>query len=202
MLIAAIILAAVLILALLRVGAVAEFSEDGLIVKARVGPFALTVYSSEGPVKTKKKEKPKKKAKQKVKVDKKKEEEPVKPGLVQILKSQLPAIGRTLSRFKRRLLINELTIFYLSAGEDAAQTAMIFGAVSAGYGFVISFLENNFRIRKRDLRTAVDFQRQEPYIYIKAHFSLAIWEIVYIAIGLLKIILLISNKKPKIRKAV
>jgi hypothetical protein len=75
-----------------------------------------------------------------------------------------------------------LTVYYLSAGEDAAKTAMSFGFSSLAAGTILPILENNFRIRKKDVRTAVSFTEKESYIYVKAHVSIAMRIIPYILI--------------------
>ncbi len=177
------ILAFFLLVSFLRVGVSAEYSAGGIVAKAHVGPIGILLY-------------PREKKEEKEKKPKKKEEKP-KPGLFEELKQQLPAIKKALSRLKRKLLIKELTIYYLAAGEDPAQAAMMFGGVSAGYGVITAILENSFRIKKRDLRANVDFDAEEPYIYIKAKLSLAVWEAVYVGFGLL--MSMANAKKPPVK---
>ena len=176
------ILAFLAILSLLRIGVSAEYADTGIKAKAHVGPFSLTLY----PAKRKtEKEKKKKRQEDKEKKKRQKAEEKPKPGVFEELKAQLPAIKTALSRLKRKLLIKELTIYYLAGGEDPAQAALSFGGVSAGYGIITAFLENNFRIKKRDLRANVDFNAEKPYIYVKLKLSLAVWEAVYVGFNLL-----------------
>ena len=186
------IIAFFLLISLLRIGVSAEYSDEGLMAWAHAGPLRITLYPKEE--KAEKKEKEKK--------PKKKEEKP-QPGVFSQLKSMLPDIKKALSRLKRKLLIKELTIYYLSAGAtDPAQAALTFGGISAGYGLIIPILENNFRIKKRDLRANVDFDAEEPYIYVKAKLSLAVWEAVYIGFGLVMSMAKARNPGTTIRKAV
>ena len=180
-----------LIISLIRIGVSVEYSDEGLTAKAHAGPISITLYPMEE--KADKKEK-KKKPKEKDKAG--------QPGVFSQLKSMLPAIKKALSRLRRKLLIKELTIYFLAAGEDPAQAAMMFGGVSAGYGAVTALLENNFRIKKRDLRANVDFDADEPYIYVKAKLSLAVWEAVYVGFGLVWSMAKTRNPKTAIRKAV
>ena len=192
------ILAFFLLISLLRVGINVEFSEDGILVLVMVGPIGIKIYPAE---KKKKKKKPKEKKKKK----KEAEEEKKKPGLLTELKSYWPAIKKTLLRLKRKLLIKELTIYYLAAGPDPAQAALSFGGISAAFGIITAVFENNFRIKKRDLRTAVDFEAEEPYIYIKVKLSLAVWEAVYVVSNLLTTMAKNKNQTKSItttRKAV
>ena len=55
----------------------------------------------------------------------------------------------------------------MAAGADPAATAK-FGAVNTVYGMILPLIENNFNIRNRDLRASVNFESDEPYIYVKA----------------------------------
>lgn len=193
MLVLAIIVAFLVFLAFLRVGVIAEFSESGLRAFAKVGPIKKTVFTTEKRIR----EKPKrvKKAKKK-----KPDEEEKKPGRLSELKAHIPAAKKALSRLRRKLLIRDLTIHYIAGGGDPASVALGFGGASAAFGLVTALLENAFRVKRRDLRTAADFSRDEPYIYVRAVLSLAVWEIVYIASTLVGSLLKNTGKKAKNRK--
>jgi hypothetical protein len=69
-------------------------------------------------------------------------------------------------------------------------------------GLILPLLENNFNIKKRDLRTAVSFELTEPYIYIQAKLSLLVWEFVYIAFGAFTSFMKYKTKNTEDRKAV
>ncbi len=194
-----IVLGVLLLIALLRVGVSAEYGEDGLTARAYVGPVPITLYSSQ-PRKPKK-EKPKKKKKAK---KEKEAEEPAaeKPGKLAELKKMLPAIKKALSRLRRRLLVNELTVYFIAAGSvDPAKAAMSFGYASIGYGVIEPILDKAFKIRKRDLRTAVNFVADEPYIYVKIRLSLAVWEVLTIAAALSGLLLSSMKRSTSTRKA-
>jgi hypothetical protein len=89
----------------------------------------------------------------------------------------------------------------MAAGADPAATAINFGAVNTVYGMILPLIENNFNIRNRDLRASVNFESDEPYIYVKAILSLAVWEAVYVAFGVVKNMIKSENMRAKIRKA-
>lgn len=184
-----IVVAVLLLICFTRVGIIAVYSEDGLTADATIGFFRLRLM-------------PQQKKKDRKKPPKKKAESTAKAGKLVGLKDSLPSINQALSRLKRKLLIVELTIHYMAAGEDPAAAALYFGGVSAGYGLILPLLENNFRIKKRDLRTAVNFDVSEPYIYVRAKISLAVWEAVYIGFGVVKNLVISGNMRAKIRKAV
>lgn len=166
------VLAFILLICFIRVGISAEYSKDGILVRAHLGPVHKTVYPAE-------------KLKEEKKLRKKEKKE--KAGLLEELKEHWPDIKKLLSKIKRKRFINELTVYYIAAGPDPAKAALTFGGVSALYGIITAVLENNFQIKKRDLRTAVDFDAKDPYIYIKAKLTLAVWEAVYVLYDLVRI---------------
>ncbi|NLT14173.1 MAG: DUF2953 domain-containing protein [Clostridiales bacterium] len=188
MIIAAAILAFLILICFLRVRLLAQYDEDGFILSAYVGPFRKRILPDD-----KKKQRKEKKEKARESV--------IKAGRLESLKAQLPSLKQALSRLKRKLLIKELSIHYMAAGADPAATAMYFGAASAGYGMILPLIENNFNIKNRDLRTSVSFEAAEPYIYVKAILSLAVWEAVYVVFGVVKNMVKSENMRAKIRKA-
>ena len=189
MIAAGIVLVVLLLISQLRVSIVAVYDTDGFTVDGGIAFVRLRVY----PPPKKKKKRVKKKAEKKAE----------KPGRLATLRGQLPAIAQAFLKLKKRLCINELTIYYLAAGgTDPAAAALSFGGASAGYGFILPLLENNFKIKKRDLRAAVDFTATEPYVYVKAKLSLAVWEAPAIVIGLVRAMAKSDRKAIKIRKAV
>ena len=213
MIAAGIVLAVIIIIALLRVGADAVYDSNGLVLKVFAGLVSIrllperTISAEEEEKKEKKKalkkaraeEKKKKKKlkaeKRRLKAEKKKSKTKTdsdsseqksgkRGGTVDLILSMLPSVKKVLGRFRRKLLIKRLKVYYTSAGEDPYSTAMAFGYASAGMGVLMPFLYNHFRVRKCDLRADFDFDAKEPYVYIEARVSLAIWEIIYILLGI------------------
>jgi len=184
MLALAIIFTSLLLIALLRFGFIAEYSEAGFDYWISIGFIKIRLSGKE---KTKK-----------VKKEKKKKESSVviKPGSMSIFLDMLKAVKNALSRLKRRLLIKQLTLYYMSAGDDPATTALLFGTANAVYNTIIPALERNFRIRKRDLRASADFTATEQKIYAKIAISIAVWEVFYIIFALFPIITAIFKSKP------
>jgi len=127
MIVLAIILAVIIFLVFLRIGVSAEYSSDGVVVKARIGPLPVRIY----PRKVKKKEPEKKKKQKKEKKVKKVKEEPEaeKPGKAKTLLNILRVVKNVLGRLRRRLLVKKLIIRYVAAGEDPSKTALAFGSI-------------------------------------------------------------------------
>lgn len=180
-----IILAVLILLGLLRVGGMAEYSEDGLSVAAYIGWIPVHIYPPpERKAADKQTEKRAKKKKEKKKKAGEKQEK--KPGNLKFLLKLIRPALKALGRFRRRIRIDRLYIRFIAAVEDdPARAAVLFGGASAGLGMLLPLLDNHFRLKKRDIQTSVDFQAAQPKIYLTAKLSLAVWEGMYIAFGLL-----------------
>jgi len=206
MIVLAIILAILTLIALLRFGVSVEYGESGVFVTVLVGPLSLKVLPSvEKPISEKKKakleareeEKARKKAEKKAQKKAEKEArkkaekeagkklEDKKPGVLKTVLDLLPAVKNMLGRLRRRLLIKRLIIYYSVANDDPYKAAFTFGAANAAIGVLVPFLENNFRIRKRDFRAFPNFHEAQQSIYINAAISLAVWEVFYMAFAIL-----------------
>ena len=162
------ILAALVLISLIRVGVRAEYDGGQFTVHLRVGPAALRVY----PFKQKKKkpEKPKKPKPQK----KREEAEPGNGEKLPLLWELLPVALRAAGSLRRKISVDLLEVHILLAGSDPASVAVAYGSVNAIIGMVLPLLEQNFHIRQRDIRTAADFQRAHSEVRAKAALSLTV----------------------------
>ena len=195
MIAAAIVVGALILIALLRVGVAAEYSREGVSVAVKVGFVKIRILPRKE--KPKKPKKPKKvKKPKKPKKPKKEPEEEKKPGGLKKFLDMWPAIKTALGRLRRRLLIKKLAIHYTAAGDDPFTTALSYGASNAVFGVITPVLEKNFRIKRRDFRTDADFEATEPLIFVHAAISIAVWEIIYIGMGFLKA----TIKRKEVRK--
>ena len=121
-----------------------------------------------------------------------------------IVKELLPDIADAAGKFKRKLRIKLLKIYYCAANADPSKAAMFFGGAWAFFGMITPILENNFKVEKRDFRSSVDFDKTEPTVYINAVTSIFIWEIIYATFRLswrsVKVILGKSNRHESNKK--
>ena len=186
MLVVAIILTILLAITLLRFGLSVEYSAEGLTAKVKAGPLSFKVLpqkdKSEKDLKRAELKKIRREEKKKAKKSKEK-----RPGGLGDFKKMLHAGKTTLDRLRRRLLIKRLVLHYTAAGDDPAGTAMGFGAANAAFGAIIPVLENNFRIRRYDLKASADFETNEAAIYANILISIAVWEALYVFFALLPI---------------
>lgn len=182
MIVLLVIVAILVIIAFLRLGAVVRYDEDGLYVSVFAGPVRITVI----PRKKKDTEGKKKKKKKKKETDEAADKDEKKQGgTVRKLIDIISAVSECLRRFRKRLSVDELTLRYcVAGGQDPAKAAMSYGYTNAAAGPVLGLLERLFRIKKRSVSTSVDFTAEEPLVFAKLKLSLSVWELLYIAAGL------------------
>jgi len=194
-------------LALLRFGVSVEYGADGLTVAASAGLLRLLLFprkekpgeaerkagrrarkaakKAEKTARKKARKRGKKEAKKGARRKAGKGTEEEKPGALETVLEQLPAIKATLGRLRRRLLIKRLVIYYTAAGDDPSKAAVAFGTANVAIGVIVPALESCFRIRRRDFRVVADFTAMKQGIYINAAISLAVWEAVYVFLAIL-----------------
>jgi len=189
MLVFAIILVILVLIAFLRFAIIIEYNETGLQYWGKAGFIKFNISNVDKEKKVKRKK------------EIKKQEDSIKkqlmPGSFSEFMDILKVIRNILDRLRRRLLIKQLTIHYVSAGEDPAATALKFGTANVVFNTVIPLLEKFFRIKRKDLSASADFNTVEQKIYLKAVISLAVWEMFYIISALFPLISGVFKKLPK-----
>lgn len=180
-----VILLALFLLGLIRVGGGGEYSAQGLIAWLKLGPFQIKVF----PLKEKKKKKrekekkPPKAKKNQPKPQKPTEEKPKRGGALARVKEFLPLICEAAGALKRRIRIDKLNLDYTLAGkDDAAAAAMSFGYSNAAVGMILALFEQNFDVKEHRVRTAVDFNADSPKIYVYAVISARLGQLVSFAL--------------------
>ncbi len=178
------------ILAFVQVGANAEYSDQGFVIRLKVGPVSKAIYPIPEEKAARKREKKAEKERKKKAKEKKAEREAPPPekkgGKLGQIRRMLPAIQRALGKLRRHLVIDRLIVYYTAADpEDPAKAAMAFGGFYAATGAALAAMENLVQIKERDIRATVDFQAQEPTIYLQATCTLAVWAVISIAASLL-----------------
>ena len=183
-------------IALLRIGATVEYSDDGLVVLARAGFIKMRIY----PKKQKKRHKAAKETREHTRTRRKKDkrgdtESEKKPGLSLDFKQMLGEATNVLGKIKRRLLIKELTVLYAQAGGDPYKMAARHGAALTAMGLTQGALESFFRIKRYNLHTSVDFMAEQSRVYVHATLTIAVWEV--LSIGFLMLMLILRSRKQK-----
>lgn len=177
----ALVLLLLLLLGSLRVGGAGEYSADGVRAWLRVGPFHICLY----PIREKKGKGPAdKKKKPKRKAEKPEEDDEDKQGgTAELVKQCLPLVCEAAGELKRRIRIDRLLLDYTFAGkEDAAAAAVGFGYSNAAAGMILALFEQNFDVKERRVRTAVDFTSDRARIYLYAAISARLGQLLSFAL--------------------
>ena len=156
----AVILAVLLLIGCIPVGVDAAYGEGGIRLAVKIWLFRLQLL----PQKLKKKKKPAKKAapKQKKPAPEKpageKKPNPLLSGGVDGILELLDLGVQTLGDLRRKLRVNELTLYVRIGGsDDPAKAAMGYGRAWAAIGAITPSLERLFVIKKRDIQPALDY---------------------------------------------
>ena len=199
MLTVGIIAAVLVIIGFLRVSVTAEYSSEGITAFCTFGVLRVFSFPKEKKYKPKKEQKKRKPRAKKAKKEGKKGGEKQKPtlkeqfgGSFKMIMKMLPGIFQVLNKFRKKLVIHELTLHYTVACDDPYDTAMRYGEFTAGLGVLSNMFQSFFKVKKCDMQTSFDFTVTEPVIYVKAKLSLSIGRILGIALtagkALLKVI--------------
>lgn len=172
-----IILAVLLLIFILPVGADAAYIGAAVLLKIKIGPFRLQILP-----KKEKKEKAKKEKKPKAAEGHEQKPKPkLKLTLDDILK--LAKLGlKALSRFRKSLSIDVFLLHMVCAAKDPYGAVMQFGCLNAGLGALSPLLHKALKIRSEEIRIAVDMEPGPPVIEARLVATLQIWEILYIGI--------------------
>lgn len=155
-----VILAVLVLIGCILVGIDARYNADGVFLAAKLGPFRLQLL----PAKPKKKSKKRKqqhqqpeKAPAKAETQEKRPN-PLLSGGVDGILQLLDLAFDTLGDLRRKLCVNELTLYVCIGGsDDPAKAAMGYGRAWAAIGAITPSLERLFVIKKRDIRPALDY---------------------------------------------
>lgn len=172
----------VILVLLLRVSFIVLYDEDGILAFIKVLFFKIKIPPDKKTSKAVKKEKAPKTEKNGGSIS----------ALKDIILSALKTLGPAVKSIRIDKLCGRITI----ASNDAFKTAMLFGSSAAGVGILLPVLENNFKIKKKDIEVNADFEEPETLATLSAKVSIAIWQILYL--GIIFISNFIKQKKGKI----
>lgn len=165
-----IVLAVIVLLLLLPVGVHAVYSEDGFTADLLIGPFPMRVFPPKPGKTEEKKEK------------KKKEPEEKKTGSVRELFQLVNIFIKMLPKIIKKVRINRLEVFYVSADADPYSAALRFGMAESGIGILTPILENHFKIGKLNLQSSVDFNLSEPEIYADGVTTASVGSVLFLGV--------------------
>ena len=182
-----ILLAILVLLAILPLGASVLYDEDGPRVSVVAGPVKFQVFPmKKKPKKAKKAKKeasPRKPKKQKASDDAQKPFPKPKTGgswtdflpLVQVALELL-------NDLRRKLRVNELKLHMTMAGDDPCDLAVNYGRMNASLAALIAQLERVLVIQKRDVHIDCDFTANETVILARLDLTITLGRILSIAV--------------------
>lgn len=190
-----IVLAVLTLIAVTPVGGRVLYDSQGLFAWLKLGPLEIKVF----PLKEKKKKQAPKK-KEKIKQQKEPREKARTGGGIEQLKSLIPLVKQTMEYLKKGLVVNNITVYYLAASDDAAGTAIQYGLGWAAAGNIMALFDGCRNIKKKDIQVFVDFgQEASPKVYADASITIRIWRMVYMAVALaISLIKILKNNKQKV----
>lgn len=195
------ILLALLLLSLVKVGVRVVWNCGELAIRFVAGPFRIAL-----PKKKAKKQPKKPAAKKAVKINVE-AEKPKKNSSAGRLWLQaalahwqelLALIGRTV----RTPVLDRLILHLTVGGTDAAACALNYGRVCAAVGGILPVLENTFRIRRRDIQVQWDYAQQGLDCFVQAELTVRIYEMLALAAASLKLLLRLYQEIKMKQKAV
>ncbi len=156
----------IVLLMLVRIRFSVYYDGDGMRSYLKILAFKIKIPPDKKKVKTKKTE-----------------SAPAKKGgsldnLKVILTPAVKTLGRAVSFIRIDKLAGKITL----ASDDAFKTAMMFGGAAAGAGILLPILENNFKIKKKDIEVNADFEATEPMAKLTAHVSIAVWQVLALGV--------------------
>lgn len=185
-------------LAVLPLGISALYDSDGAVIRVVAGPLKIKVF----PLKKKGKRKPKAQKKQDVpeKQPAKTKQTPKKSG--GSVKDFFPIVSRVLeflADFRRKLRVDCLVLNLVLAGDDPCDLATNYGKACEALGGLWPMLEENFVIKKRDVKIQCDFEASQTLITARLDVTITIGRLIALGgwhgIRILKELLAIKNKQ-------
>lgn len=181
------LLALVLLLLFLPIRLRVSWDQGDAGVNARFGPVQLPIYppkESEQPKEEKKKKARKKKGTEpQVAGEKGKKRFSInRDQLVYTLETLPPILGRALRRVGQRVRIAPLKVYVLVAGADPADTAVLYGRLTAALEAGLPLLHRAIHIREQDIRLFPDFQEEEMDLIADVGISIRLWDLLVIGL--------------------
>jgi hypothetical protein len=170
------------LLNLLRLRISLEYDEGGAHVTLFLGRVPILKLPGEKKTSAEKKGR-KKKRKRKKEAPEGKSKGGSVPGFHALLK----IIADVLGKLKRRLIVEELTLWYRSANDDPAAAALGYGRASAAAAALLEPLTALFRIQNTDFRTAVDFMETKPRVYARLIIAAPVGALIWIGLRALRL---------------
>lgn len=190
LLILGIVVLALALVSLVRVGVRAQYVQNRLEVRLLAGPVKITLY----PRKAKK---PRKAKQQKAQAAPKEEKKlPPLEELIPLAKQLLPMAAEAAGRLKNKIRIDLFDLDVTVASTDPVRTAVNYGKLNMAIGMFWPLVEQNFKVKEWHIRTRMDFIAEHATAELHAAATLTIGQIVVLGIwAASKVLPILSQQK-------
>ena len=207
-----VILALILLILLIPVGADLGYEGGKLHVSAKLGPMLVQIFPRQhGKSKPKKEKKPKKKKEepQEEEEEEKQEKKPKKKRSLPFNRDEilelLQIALKTLGKFGRAWRVDRFLLHYIAAGNDPYDVAMTYGWVNAALSSLAQPCSRAFRVKDCSVWTDVDFLADWMSLDLGVAMTITLWRIFgvinAILFGALKILIRSKRRQKKEAKA-
>ncbi len=180
----AIVLLALLLLGLLKVGVRLAWDHDQLMLRLVVGPFRIALPKAKAHKRLKQPAPVKKEAEPPKTVKKKSTGKLWLRALADHWQDVAALIGKSL----RTPTLDKVVLHLTVGGEDAAACALNYGRVCAAASCALPVLENTFRIRQRDIQMQWNYELDKLDCFFQTELTVRIYEILVLAAAGLKLL--------------
>ena len=207
-----VILAIILLILLIPVGADLGYEGGKLHVSAKLGPMLVQIFPRQRREGKPKKEKKPKKKKEKPKEEEAEEEQEKKPKkrrslpfnrdeILELLQIAL----KTLGKFGRAWRVDRFLLHFTAASQDPYDTAMMSAYADSTVAGLAPLCRQTFKVKDSDVWTAVDFTRDFPEVEIGLALTINLWRIFGVVncllFGALKVLLKSKKRRKQEAKA-
>lgn len=175
-----IVLLALWLISLIRVGGRVRYGKAGLFAAALVGPFKIQIL----PMRPKKEKKPKKERKPRKKKPARPPKEPPagQPGTLARVRQMLPVIAEFCGALKRKIRIDDLELQLVWGGRDPAAIALGYGQANAVLGMLWPVFDHNFKVKRHSFQIGMDYGAPQPTVEIEAAVTLTVGQIMILGL--------------------
>ncbi|MBQ9167676.1 MAG: DUF2953 domain-containing protein [Oscillospiraceae bacterium] len=184
-----IVLAVLILLAILPLGAKVRYDSEGFLVRAIAGPIQITLFPRKKKTDKPDKAKDKKqddgtelKPQQEQKSAPKDKKENSKGGSILDFMPLVNVALDFLGDFRRKLRVNYLEMKLVMGGGDPCDLAVNYGKAWAALGNLMPHLERLFVIKKRDLQVECDFTAENTTIYVCLDLTITLGRLISLAV--------------------
>lgn len=176
-----IVLAALMLLLAVPVGVVIRW-EESLTLKLKIGFLKLQLLPRKKPASEKKTAR---KGKSPAAPTKRAGSKPTRQQILYSIDPIAALVADLLSRFRRGLRFDPLRIHVEVAGEDPADTAVLYGKLYAAVAALMPALTEAVTVRRQDIQITLNFDRTQWMVSADVGISMRLWHLIGILFRLM-----------------